>query len=267
MREKFLNIINRVLIKKDIILIASILILFIFFFKQCNIISNFNKYKKLYEDNINALNDSVRIEKNKVNEISYAKKLLLTDKKNLESLNNELGLEIKKYKGKIISLEKIIANIKSDTIYIPTTISVYPDGVYSLDWKFDSVYSAGNYRKFSGNSFFSIDTTTNIINPGKTRINQDEIGFSFITGIRENNKALEIFITPKYPNMVITNIEGAIIDPAKSNVLKNMFPNKKWTVGPYIGIGVGTGIGLSGKPIAGPVFSIGICLNYVWIKF
>jgi hypothetical protein len=93
------------------------------------------------------------------------------------------------------------------------------------------------------------------------------MGFSFVTGLREKDKALEIFVTPKYPGMTVTQIEGAVIDPYKSDVLKKMFPNKKFSLGPYVGVGVGAGVGLNGKPIFGPVFNIGVGLQYSIIKF
>jgi hypothetical protein len=46
-----------------------------------------------------------------------------------------------------------------------------------------------------------------------------------------------------------------------------MFPNKKFSVGPYVGVGIGAGVGLNGTPIFGPVFNIGVGLQYSIIKF
>jgi len=91
------------------------------------------------------------------------------------------------------------------------------------------------------------------------------MGFSFVTGLREKDGSLEIFVTPKYPDMKITNIEGAIVDPHKSDVLKNMFPEKKWSVGPYLGVGLGAKV--LGEPAFGPVINIGIGVQYSWWKF
>jgi hypothetical protein len=93
------------------------------------------------------------------------------------------------------------------------------------------------------------------------------MGFSFVTGLREKDKSLEIFVTPKYPGMTITSMEGAIIDPHKSEVLKKMFPQKKWSVGPFAGVGIGAGSSFTGKPIAGPFFCVGVSLQYSWFKF
>jgi hypothetical protein len=67
--------------------------------------------------------------------------------------------------------------------------------------------------------------------------------------------------------MKITEIEGAIIDPHKSDVLKSMFPDKKFSFGPYVGVGIGSGYGLNGSPITGAMFNVGFSLQYSLFKF
>jgi hypothetical protein len=217
--------------------------------------------------NLDALKDTVRVQKNKAGEATYVRKALLADKKSLEKLNKDLKDELDKQEGKVIVIERVVTETKVDTQYVNNFLSSYGNNKFSLDWKYDSTFSANNYRKFSGKSFFIVDTLNNKVLPGITRIDQDEMGFSFVTGLREKDKALEIFVTPKYPGMTVTQIEGAVIDPYKSDVLKKMFPNKKFSLGPYVGVGIGAGVGLNGKPIFGPVFNIGVGLQYSIIKF
>ena len=261
------SLITKMLKRKDIMLLAIVAILCLLLFRQCDSNLSLKSQIKIQNMNLDALNDTVRLQKNKDGEDTYVRKTLLATKDNLEKLNKNLADELKKVKGQVLVLQSVETVIKTDTQYVNNYLTVYEDGSYSLDWKFDSTFSVNNYRKFSGNSFFKIDSITHKVTPGSTRINQDELGFSFITGIREKDNALEIFVTPKYPGMRITEIEGAIIDPHKSDVLKNMFPNKKWSVGPYVGIGMGAGYGFNGKPIAGPVFNIGLGVQYSWFKF
>ena len=265
MNEK--SLITKLWERKDILLLAGLAILCMLLFKQCGDAADLKKELEIQSMNLDALKDSVRVQKNKLGEDVYVKKTLLATKENLEKLNKDLAKELDAMKGKVITLQKITSKTKVDTQYVPTYITIRENGEHSLDWKFDTTYSEGNYRKFSGNSFFILDTVNKRVVPGKTRINQDEMGFSFVTGIREKDKSLEIFLTPKYPGMTITNIEGAIIDPDESEVLKKMFPSKKWSIGPYAGIGMGAGLGFDGKPIAGPIFNIGIGLQWAWFKF
>ena len=261
------SLITKILKRKDIVLVVAIAILLLLLFRQCSSNADLKSQMFIQNHNLDALKDTVRLQKNKEGEDMYVRKTLLASKKNLEDLNKNLADELKRIKGDVIVIHDVETVVKTDTQYVNNYLTVYPDGSYSLDWKFDTTFSVNNYRKFSGDSFFKIDSTTNKVIPGTTRINEDEMGFSFVTGLREKDKSLEIFVTPKYPGMKITDIEGAIIDPYKSTVLKNMFPNKKFSVGPYVGVGLGAGYGLNGKPIAGAMFNIGVGIQYSIIKF
>jgi len=261
------SLITKIIKRKDIVLVAAIAILLLLLFRQCSSNADLKSQVFIQNHNLDALKDTVRLQKNRAGEDMYVRKTLLASKKKKEELNKNLADELKKVKGDVIVIHDVETVVETDTQYVNNYLTVYPDGSYSLDWKFDTTFSENNYRKFSGNSFFKIDSITNKVTPGLTRINEDEMGFSFVTGLREKNKSLEIFVTPKYPGMKITDIEGAIIDPYKSTVLKNMFPNKKFSVGPYVGIGLGAGYGLNGKPIAGAMFNIGVGIQYSIIKF
>ena len=215
------------------IMFGIIILLCILLFRQCSATYNNKSKLNISNQNIAALKDTIRVQKNRAGELTYSIKTLLTDKKNLEILNKDLREELE----------------------------------FSLDWKYDSIFSPDNYRKLSGNSFFYVDTINNKIIPGKTRINDDEIGFSLVTGLREKNGSLEIFVTPKYPGMKITKIEGAVVDPKKSDLLKDMFPDKRISVGPYIGIGLGAMYHSGGKTAFGPVLNFGFGLQYSLFKF
>jgi hypothetical protein len=261
------SLITKISKRKDILLIAVIAILCLLLFRQCDSNLDLKSQIEIQNMNLDALKDTVRVQKNKAGEATYVRKALLADKKSLEKLNKDLKDELDKQEGKVIVIERVVTETKVDTQYVNNFLSSYGNNKFSLDWKYDSTFSANNYRKFSGKSFFIVDTLNNKVLPGITRIDQDEMGFSFVTGLREKDKALEIFVTPKYPGMTVTQIEGAVIDPYKSDVLKKMFPNKKFSLGPYVGVGVGAGVGLNGNPIFGPVFNIGVGLQYSIIKF
>ena len=265
MREE--SLITKLLKRKDILLLSIVAILCLLLFRQCDSNLDLNSQLSIQNSNLDALKDSVRLQKNKAGEDTYVIKTLLADKGSLENLNKDLKDELDKQKGKVVFVEKVVTKTKVDTHYVNNYVTLYGKGKYSLDWKYDSTFSENNYRKFSGKSFFYLDTNTNKIIPGSTRIDNDEFGFSLVTGLREKDKSLEIFVTPKYPGMKITKIEGAVIDPYKSDVLKKMFPNKKFSLGPYVGVGIGAGYGLNGTPIAGPVFNVGVGLQYSLIKF
>lgn len=54
------------------------------------------------------------------------------------------------------------------------------------------------------------------------------------------------------PYVTIMNVNGVIIDPTNSDVLKSCFKPKKWSVGPQVGVGVGADLKLS------PYIGVGI---------
>ena len=247
--------------------IIIILVLCIIVFKQCSSNSEAKAKISIANHNLDALKDTIRVQKNKAGEDTYLIKTLLTDKEELGRLNADLKTELDKQKGKVAYLSKMSASTIIDTQYIDNYISKYGNNTFSLDWKYDSTFSENNYRKFSGNSFFTVDTINNKIIPGKTRINTDEFGFSLVTGLKEKDGALEIFVTPNYPGMKITKLEGAVVDPQKSDVLKKMFPDKKISVGPYIGVGAGTGYTLNGNTATGVFLNFGLGIQYSLFKF
>ena len=70
-------------------------------------------------------------------------------------------------------------------------------------------------------------------------ITTDEFGMSLITGLTENKDGLlEIFIKSPYPGFKVTSIDGALIDPNESEVIKKYFPPKRWAIGFYGGYGI-----------------------------
>lgn len=234
--------------------------------KQCDSARKAEIREKMSNANIEALKDSVRTEKNRNGELISVKKTLLADKGNLEILNKDLSEEVKKLKGVIVSIQKIGGIIKSDPITITNNVVKYRDGVYGLSWNYDTVYTPGNFRRFSGETSVLVDSLRNISSLG-TRINRDELGLTLVTGLREKNGSLEIYVDPQYPGMTITRIDGAIIEPQKSEVIKKYFPQKKWSVGPTLGVGVSAGYGVTGKPIFGPTVTFGVGITYGVFKF
>jgi len=178
------SLITKIIKRKDLVLLGGIAILLLLLFRQCDSNSDLKSKLDIQNANLAALNDSVRVQKNKAGEATYVKKTLLADKNSLEKLNKDLKEELDKQKGKVIVIEKVVTETKVDTHYVNNYLTSYGNNKFSLDWKYDSTFSVNNYRKFSGKSFFIIDTINNKVLPGNTRIDQDEMGFSFVTGLR-----------------------------------------------------------------------------------
>lgn len=222
--------------------------------------SNLRTRLETSEQNTKALSDSVRVEKNKNGQLVSSKNILISDKNHLKELNSELSAELKKEKGKVFQLNKIIATIgetKIKTIYIENTLIEYPEGVMGLEWNYDTIFDQSNSRHISGISKFKLDSV-NIV-PLTTEINKDVISFKLITGLKEKDDNLEIFVRSDYPGFDVIELDGAVIDPKKHPILKKFTTKKRFSIGPYIGIGV------SNTVI--PSTQIGIGVQYNLIQF
>lgn len=218
-----------------------VFVLCIVYFRSCTGGSSIDT--TVYEQNIAALTDSLRVYKTKNGELVYEKSSLLTSTKELKQLNNELAEEVKYLKDNPIVIIKWKTKIVHDTVYLPvvvgeaywnedSTIKTVP-----FTWKYDTVYIENNYRKLAGQYLVQVDTLLNVVTKSFI-ISTDEIGMSFTTGLTESKDGnLEIFIKTPYPGFKPVDVDGALIDPRESDVIKKFFPPKRWSIGPYIGYG------------------------------
>jgi len=240
------NIINLVLIVTVLCLIISI--------RSCNSIKN---DLVISNQNISSLSDSIRYEKNKVGDIEASKKILISDVNNLNNLNSKLYNELKKEKGKVAQLNELLVSIKVDTIYITNTLIQYSNGEYGLEWVYDTTFNTNNSRLISGISKFRLKDS--LVIPTNTLILDDIINFNLVTGIREKDGFLEIFARSDYPGFNIIKLDGAIIDPNNNPILNKFTQDRKFHIGPYIGLGVGNNLK--------PSIQIGIGIQYSFFKF
>lgn len=253
--------------KQRNILIVIVLILLIIGYIGWTRIQNLDKRLTISEQNTKALNDSVRVGKTKNGELEYSINTLVAEKGDLAKLSKNLSDELAKEKGKVSELMDILAHIKiRDTIYINNTLIKYANGVYGLKWNYDTIFNTKNSRSIAGESQFKQDTIKTIVDnkekidvritPLKTILSKDEIKFHLITGLREKDGNIEIFARSDYPNLVITDLEGAIIDPETHPVLTKFTKQRRWGVGPYIGLGLGGDLKFNVQLGVGVTFSI-----------
>jgi hypothetical protein len=226
--------------KKQRNVLAVVLVILLFFlFRSCDDSSKENTYKQ----NITALTDSIRVYKTKNGKLIYEKAAFISENGSLKNLNTELANELKYLKDNPIVVIKTKVVIEHDTTEVP----IYPvkPGVWkngeltqTFEWNLHRYYSKDNYRYLDGNFDVIVDTNYKI-KTSKLQLTTDKLGIAFTTGLTENKDGLlEIFINSDYPGFKPTSIEGALIDPKKSDVLKKYFPPKRWALGVYGGYGV-----------------------------
>ena len=169
--------------------------------------------------------DTTFIYKNKAGELYAACETYIADIKELKTANEELYKEYKNLKDHPIIIEKVQTVIKIDSIYIKDDVTVDTlSNMYTADFKF-----ADNYCSISG------ATTLDVLNKAaNTSIYNIEIPATFTTDVIEKNKKLYFLTKCDNPYVQINNIEGAIVSPEQSKVLKKRF-NRPWGV--MIGVG------------------------------
>ena len=200
--------------------------------------------------------------------MEYNRSVFATDLKDLKTQSSELYKEVKEQKGMVIYLSTLTGYLKDSISLISkklkngeTTINTgtNKDGSKFITFKDDTIYSKDNERHISGKVDFKIKKDS--IDGNSIKVNlETEQKFSITTGLEEDrdSKLLRIFVTPEIPNMKITKVNGALIDPQKSELIQSYFKPKRFTCGPQIGLGITTSL----KPSI--YIGFGIQYNLYW---
>ena len=241
----------------------ALIILILLLMYQCN--SNNNLSSK----NVNflAATDTLRIVKNNLGEEIGIKNVYISDKKKLEKVNKELGIEVERLIGDVLFFQSSSGTINTiyDTINTTDTLIKYieihdtlihkPDGSSTIVWSLDTSYNKKNARSFKGSTSFNVDSFGLITNIN-TKLIKDEIKFNIITGLTELDNSYQIFIKSDYPGLVFNSIEGAILDKKRFMQESN---ESDVVFGPYIGYGLGYN---HVNQTFGPTISIGLSITY-----
>lgn len=201
------------------ILFVILIICLIFSVTKCN------SYKKQYENSYREYHDSIATYINKYNEIYKINNAYITDLTTIKQENESLYNEIKSLKDNPIIITKIQTKYIIDTVYIePELITDTITGdfsaniIYRDNWNNFSGKFNGNI--YNGNSIFSIDKL--------------ELNCFLTTDLIEKNGKLYFITKADNPYLKINDINGYLISPEKSKVLKKQF-NKPWGIMAGIG--------------------------------
>lgn len=249
---------------RNIIILLSIIIIVLLFsyIKSCE---NNLLNKQLYKQNFNALNDTLRIEKNKNNELVTVSTAYILELDELKKYNEDLYKEYLKEKNNIKVLTKTEIQIQEVPVLINNEIELKEDGLTYIKWNYlkDTI---GFSQKLTGVSTIQIDTTYNTLSIKDlgTKINENLISISLINTIRFNksNNLYESVVYSPYQNVKF-NVETNI-DPSMTGLKKE----NNFIIGPTLGI-----IGFSGnwstqQPINnGLSWYIGFGVTYKLISF
>lgn len=255
------------------ILIGIIVILCLLVWKGCNDKNRLEAENLQTKNNLLAMKDTVRIEKTKSGEIQFVKDALIADMKSLKEMNLELYNEVKNQKKTIFYIAQMTASIRDSLKSQSSGDKAGKDpstGADMLVWNFDTTGTDWS-RKLNGKSLFTVKYDTSgkyTITPKFSVLENFEQKMKITTGLEASKTQkgmLEIFIRSSYPGMTFTDINGAVVNPED---FKKYLPTpkpKKFSVGPYIGVGYG--VTLEKIPQLVPSINVGIGVQYKLFNF
>jgi len=242
------------------IVIIILIIILIFTSKSCE---NAKLESEIAKQNIVAIQDKLRIEKNKNGENQYLKLSLLTDIDNLKNLNASLFEEVKKMDGKVLAMSKTMISIKGTLENLPQDRSgdnpiALKNDTLTSDFKFLEKGKSWE-RKITGKSVLLMKNVTDstYAQPLYDILTEDRMNLTVFASIRkrESDDMYEYVLRTDYPNAKL-DVEG-FIDPKMFNNNFNNLSEDKWIIGPYVGVGVINNLSIT------PNFGIGITYKLI----
>jgi hypothetical protein len=220
-------------INLNTLLIISILVICLLYLRQCSKTYKLKESLNVSENNITALKDSVTYYTFKNNGLVFQKAILIANKKELKSLNNDLYKEIKKLKDNPKVIVKKDIEIRYDTVEVNSEIVQYPNNEFKLRWKHDTLYSLNNYHSIESETSLILDPLTDSIQLASSYITKNEIGISLTTSLVKEEDYYKILVNSDYPGFNVLDINGSIVD--KSMITSN---ESSIVIGPSIGYGL-----------------------------
>lgn len=230
--------------------IAALLIVIAFMLNDC---STKNGLLKLSEQNIDALMDSTRQTRNKLDQLQYEKTIFMGDIDMLRKLNDDLMSEAEAQKGNTRVVTRVVTKVVFDTIYVENKVNKINDSTFIIGFSYKKNYDSLNSISINGSVPALLSTVDGkpSIRSNTTTVSDMKMNMKIYTGIKEDEGSYSIFARTDFPGVKF-DLDGAVIDPEKS------FLKKK---GPF-SVMLGAGLGYGATPSGSGIFpSVGIYIG------
>ena len=202
---------------KHTVIVSSLIALVILSFKYKNLKNDFNDIQ-------NKVQDTLTVYKNKVGELYSQQNIYITEIKDLKKTNSELYAEVKNLKDNPVVVTKVKTVIEFKDKIIKDTVTLDPSGNYTFNMKYKD-----QWANISGRSTFDISTMI-----GTAKFDSIFFPNTITIDLIEKNNQLSFISKSDNPYCQINSLNGSILSPEKSSVIKKRF-DKKWAV--VVGIG------------------------------
>jgi len=254
---------------------AVIILLIVFNAFQYRKIQNYKVNEKMSNQNLAAMSDSLKTERQKNGAMQTSIAGYVASEKDLKNLNKDLYDEVKAQQGKVVSLNKAVIQLKQDTAMLRAHIdylnSVYGKPVpidsntFSVPWTLAYKYDTLNWDRFQG------QTTVRVVKKKplelthvKTEMLNRTSQISLVWGQKIEDKSLRVFVQSPYPGFTVEQLSGVLIDPNTNPYIKKLMKKKHWFTGLGLGVGAtgGFNVGTGGYGLViGPTLTYNI---YQW---
>ena len=243
-------------IKRYAIVALIILVLCAILGVQYAKIKELERNKQISDQNIIALNDSLRIERDKNGELVVSIAGYISTEKELKTINKKLYDIVNAQKGDIISLNHVIVQLVQDTTLLKKYIKekdkkigellLIGKDTYVAPWSLTFVYDSTNFDVFTGKTTIkvkSLDPLT--LTHEDTELISRKTQIDLAWGQKVENGVLRVFIISKYPGFNVAQMEGVLIDPNTNPLIKKLMKEKHWFTGFSVGIGTTAGFNVT----------------------
>jgi hypothetical protein len=267
--------IKNTLSSKIFLLILTSIFAFLFI-KSCGHNPDTDLKLKMAQQNLDAVHDSIKLEKQKSGNLSASITSYVASEKDLKNINSDLYNKINEQKGQIVSLGNVVFKLKQDSITLHKFLNASKsingvaislgNNTYDLPWTLRYDYDDKNYDVLAGNT--KVGLIEDSIHPVKhigTELTNRESQIDLTFGQKVENGKLRVFAESKYPGFTPESLSGVLIDPNDNPYIKSLISKKKWFPNTW-SIGISTTFGYdllhgNGTFVIGPSFTYNI---YEW---
>lgn len=231
---------------KDCAIILLLITSIIFF-----ISSNYYKKKSLTPI-VEYSTDSLTTYKNRLNEEYAAKEIFIQTIDQLKESNSNLAQEVKNLKDHPIIITNTVTEFRVDTVPMSSgDISKLDVNLYKLPFKSEE----NTFYALEGAAYVNTITKPDSFN---VVINNLSVPDSLTIDVIEKGKDLLVIAKPTNPYVSVNKMSSVIIDPTSSKNISKYF-NKRWSIGPYVGVGIDNRLNTG--------VSVGVSLQYSLFRF
>lgn len=183
--------------------------------------------------------------------------IYVKDKEVSDSLK-EVIKELKKEKINPVVITKTNVKTVIKNVAVPSYIEKFPEE-YRIKWNYtNNAMPSGNYIILAGNT-----VCDSLMKKSSTTLDSLIVASDLTLALADGEQGkMRILVRSSNPFLKFTSIEGALINPRKSKVIKQYFNPSRWGISVNAGYGLGWN-SRAGNFLYGPYIGIGLSYNLI----